>query len=251
MPHQMLSQFVNFSLKKFVSDFCIFLILYDASTQFELKTQIRMATTNFSLNVHLDLFIIIIIFNYHLSQGLGLLSLSAMLASLSTSGDIDSTKVMSSSSDELVVILFFFSLYLVAIGQGGHKPCVQAFGADQFDGEDPKELRAKSSFFNWWVFGVCAGGSVTVFVLSYIQDNLSWGLGFGIPCIVMVVALGVFLLGTRTYRYSPVGDKESPFVRIGGVFVAAVRNRRTTPSAIAIEQEPPPTLPYRSHQQFK
>jgi peptide/histidine transporter 3/4 len=194
-------------------------------------------------------------FIYHLSQGLGLLTLSAMLPnSVSTSGHVGSAKIMSSSSDDqFVVILFFFSLYLVAIGQGGHKPCVQAFGADQFDGEDPEECRAKSSFFNWWFFGVCSGGSVTVFVLSYVQDNLSWGLGFGVPCIVMVLALGVFLLGTRTYRYSLIGDEENPFLRIGGVFVAAFRNRRTSPSpsAIVIEEEALPFRPDRSYQQFK
>ncbi|KAG2700451.1 hypothetical protein I3760_07G231300 [Carya illinoinensis] len=150
------------------------------------------------------------------------------------------------SSHELQTILFFFSLYLVAIGQGGHKPCVQAFGADQFDGQDPEECKSKSSFFNWWYFGVCGAASVTVLVLSYIQDNLSWSLGFGIPCIVMVVALGIFLLGTRTYRYSVKGHEKSPFLRIGRVFVNAVRNWRTSPLAIAIEEEALGILPHRS-----
>ncbi|KAK9929712.1 hypothetical protein M0R45_026800 [Rubus argutus] len=67
--------------------------------------------------------------------GLGLLTLSAVLP-----------------SSQLQVLLFFFSLYLVAVGQGGHKPCVQAFGADQFDRHDPEECKAKCSFFNWWYF---------------------------------------------------------------------------------------------------
>uniref|UniRef100_A0A2N9F396 Major facilitator superfamily (MFS) profile domain-containing protein n=1 Tax=Fagus sylvatica TaxID=28930 RepID=A0A2N9F396_FAGSY len=181
--------------------------------------------------------------------GLGLLTLSAMLPSLSTSDYVDTN--MLHSSHQLQVILFFFSLYLVAIGQGGHKPCVQAFGADQFDGLDPEECKAKSSFFNWWYFGVSGGASVTMFVLSYIQDNVSWGLGFGIPCILMVIALGVFLLGTRTYRYSVKGDEKSPFLRIGRVFVAAVKNWRTTPLAIDIEEEDQATLWHHSSKQFK
>lgn len=176
--------------------------------------------------------------------------MSAMLSSISTS-DYVRTKTTLESSLELQTILFFFSLYLVAVGQGGHKPCVQAFGADQFDGQDPEECKAKSSFFNWWYFGVCGAAAVTVLVSSYIQDNLSWSLGFGVPCIVMVVALGVFLLGTRTYRYSVKGHEKSPFLRIGRVFVNAVRNWRTSPSAIAIDEEAHGILPHRSSGQCR
>ncbi|KAM1653656.1 hypothetical protein ACFX14_006220 [Malus domestica] len=98
---------------------------------------------------------------------------------------------------------------------------------------------------------ICAGTSMTLTVLTYIQDNLGWGLDFGIPCIVMVFALLLFLLGTRTYRYSSKGDEESPFVRIGKVFVAALRNWQTTPLAVTSEEESRGTLPHESSEQFK
>ncbi|KAK9933036.1 hypothetical protein M0R45_020249 [Rubus argutus] len=181
--------------------------------------------------------------------GLGLLTLSALLPFLSA--DCEKTNQSTSCSSRIQELLFFFSIYLVAVGQGGHKPCVQAFGADQFDGHDPEECKAKSSFFNWWYFGICAGPLCTFSLLVYIQDNLSWGLGFGIPCIVMVLALCIFLLGTRTYRYSIKGDEESPFVRIGKVFVASLRNWRTCSSAIASEEESRGILPHQSSEQFK
>ena len=154
----------------------------------------------------------------------------------------------SCSPPQYQVILFFFSLYLVAFAQGGHKPCVQAFGADQFDSSDPEECKSKSSFFNWWFFGICAGVGVTLLVLPYIQDNLSWVLGFGIPFIVMSFAFVIFLLGTTTYRFTVNGDDKSPFVRIGQVFVRAARNWRTTPSAISLEEE---SLFHHGSQQFK
>ncbi|KAF3948385.1 hypothetical protein CMV_025609 [Castanea mollissima] len=191
----------------------------------------------------------VIIASFIYILGLGLLTLSAMLPSITTSNYMGTNKVRLGSS-ELQVNLLFISLYLVAVGQGGHKPCVQAFGADQFDGEDPVECRAKSSFFNWWYFGVCAGSSVAMLIISFVQENLSWGLGFGIPCVVMVIALGVFLLGTRTYRYS-IKEVKSPFVRIGQVFVTAIKNWRAKPSEIVIEEEACRTLPQHSSEQFK
>ncbi|XP_043708337.1 protein NRT1/ PTR FAMILY 5.10-like isoform X7 [Telopea speciosissima] len=136
------------------------------------------------------------------------------------------------------IIFFFSSLYIVALAQGGHKPCVQAFGADQFDGQHPEESKSKSSFFNWWFFGLFSGILCTNLILTYIQDNLNWGFGFGIPCVCMIVALAVFLLGTNTYRYSFSVDNDNPFRRIAQVFVSAAKNwRATPPTVVTVDDE--------------
>ncbi|XLR56591.1 hypothetical protein HN51_010878 [Arachis hypogaea] len=177
--------------------------------------------------------------------GLGLLTLSALLPSLINS-ECQAGSKLGSCSTESQVILFFISLYLVAIGQGGHKPCVQAFGADQFDEQHPKELKDRSTFFNWWYFTMCAGCMGTLWILNYIQDNLSWVVGFGIPCAVMIIALLVFYMGTWTYRFNIKGHGKSPFLRIGRVFITAARNRQAT----AIQEETGGTLPPKSSQQF-
>ncbi|KAK6146209.1 hypothetical protein DH2020_020078 [Rehmannia glutinosa] len=170
--------------------------------------------------------------------GLGLLSLSAAIHSFNSSSECKNGANNSACSPPLLeVIVFFFCLYLIAFVQGGHKPCVQAFGADQFDEEDEKELKAKSSFFNWWYFSMNGGIVVALLVLNYIQENLSWELGFGIPCIVMCFALIIFLLGSMTYRFPIKNDEMNPFVRIGRVFVEAARNWRNAPTTISIEQE--------------
>ncbi|XP_022718282.1 protein NRT1/ PTR FAMILY 5.10-like isoform X3 [Durio zibethinus] len=181
---------------------------------------------------------------------LGLLTLSTMLTSLSNLDCQNTNDIISCSTPKILVFSFIFSLYLVAIGLGGHKPCVQAFGADQFDGSDPKESIAKNSFFNWWYFALCTGVLLSIVIIVYIQDNLSWAFGFGIVCIVMLVALLVFLLGTKTYRYSVKVNEGNPFTRIGQVFVLAVKNRHNAPSA-TVPEELLQTLHQQSSEQFK
>ncbi|XP_010245116.1 PREDICTED: protein NRT1/ PTR FAMILY 5.10-like isoform X2 [Nelumbo nucifera] len=183
--------------------------------------------------------------------GLGLLTVSAILPSPSFPHN-QNTKDHRSCL-QFQIILFFVSLYLVAIAQGGHKPCVQAFGADQFDGRNPDECKSKSSFFNWWYFGFSGSSFISLLILNYIQDNFNWVLGFGIPCISMVAALVVFLLGRKTYRYSSKQDNSNPFLRIAQVFVAAARNWRTTPSTAAVvkEEEARILLPRHGTYQFK
>ena len=146
----------------------------------------------------------------------------------------------------LEVIFFYFSLYLVALGQGGNKPCIQAFGADQFNGQDPVESKAKSSFFNWWYFGISSGSLYTRLISSYVQDNFSWVLGFGLTCIVMILGLFVFFSGTRTYRYSIIGNGQSPFRRIGKVFVAAFKNWRANTTSDTFGN-----MHHQSSEQFK
>ncbi|XP_072990020.1 protein NRT1/ PTR FAMILY 5.10-like [Typha latifolia] len=157
--------------------------------------------------------------------GYGMLTLSSMLPSLrppACDGSVDPTTCRPSSFQ---IGFFYISLYLVAFAQGGDKPCGVAFGADQFDPNDPKECIYRSSFFNWWYFSMSAGISTAVVTLSYVQDNVSWGLGFGIPCMVMFLAFMVFLLGTKTYRFYIPGE-ESPFARIGKTFMSSMRRRR-------------------------
>ncbi|KAM0940521.1 putative proton-dependent oligopeptide transporter family, PTR2 family proton/oligopeptide symporter [Dioscorea sansibarensis] len=146
--------------------------------------------------------------------GLGMLTFSSsFLPSILPQKCETATDPSSCPPSQVQVVTFFVSLYLVAFAQGGHKPCTQAFGADQFDQNDPLESKSRSSFFNWWYFGMNCGMLFTT-VLNYVQDSVSWGFGFGIPCMAMVLALIVFLSGSRTYRYCTL-EETSPFIRIG------------------------------------
>ncbi|KAJ4884383.1 Protein NRT1/ PTR FAMILY 5.11 [Raphanus sativus] len=170
--------------------------------------------------------------------GLGLLSFSAM--------------ILSHSPNQLQVTLFYVSLYLIAIGQGGFKPCIKVFGADQFDENDVNESKAKSSYFNWFMFGSCVSITTTLFVSTYIQENLSWSLGFGIQCASMLLSLFLFLLGTKTYRFSTArGGKSNPFARIGRVFIEALKNRREDHLGVDDTNASLPLLPQQGSVQYK
>jgi peptide/histidine transporter 3/4 len=115
--------------------------------------------------------------------------------------------------------VFFFGLYLIALGTGGIKPCVSSFGADQFDDTDPKERVKKGSFFNWFYFSINIGALISSSFLVYIQDNAGWGLGFGIPALFMGIAIASFFSGTPLYRFQRPGG--SPITRMCQVLVAS------------------------------
>lgn len=144
-------------------------------------------------------------------QGLGMLTLSA--------ATMASLPMAHSKPSHHQVVFFFTSLYLVGIGQSAQMASTQAFGADQFDQLDPKESRAISSFFNWFYFGICVGSITSIFILTYVQENIGWALGYGVSLAVMVATLLLFLAGTTTYRYKPV-EAQSVFVRIVKELVA-------------------------------
>ncbi|KAI5385479.1 protein NRT1/ PTR FAMILY 8.3 [Lathyrus oleraceus] len=120
--------------------------------------------------------------------------------------------------------IFFFGLYLIALGTGGIKPCVSSFGADQFDDTDPQERIKKGSFFNWFYFSINIGAFVSSSFIVWTQENAGWGIGFGIPALFMGLAIGSFFLGTPLYRFQKPGG--SPITRILQVVVASFRKRR-------------------------
>lgn len=82
----------------------------------------------------------------------------------------------------------------------------------------------------WWIWIIryyfCMGAAVlvAVTVLVYIQDNVGWGLGLGIPTVAMFLSVIAFVGGFRLYRHlDPSG---SPFTRLIQVATAAFRKRK-------------------------
>ncbi|KAG1371497.1 protein NRT1/ PTR FAMILY 5.1 [Cocos nucifera] len=123
------------------------------------------------------------------------------------------------------IAFFYASLYVIAIGAGGTKPNISTFGADQFDDFDPHERKLKVSFFNWWMFTSFMGALVATLGLVYIQENVGWGVGYGIPTAGLMVSLLLFYIGTPNYRHK-VRKTESPMKEIIKVCSAAFSNRR-------------------------
>ncbi|KAK9106892.1 hypothetical protein Syun_022903 [Stephania yunnanensis] len=120
--------------------------------------------------------------------------------------------------------ILYISLLLTALGSGGIRPCVIAFGADQFDANDPKQKTKTWNFFNWYYFSMGVSILVAVTVIVYIQDNIGWGWGFGVPAIAMFISIVSFIFGYPLYRHlDPSG---SPFTRLVQVMVAAFRKRK-------------------------
>ncbi|CDP10704.1 unnamed protein product [Coffea canephora] len=136
--------------------------------------------------------------------GLGFSTLAVALIS----NNQETSRIAAVPSTELQV-LFFASLYLVALAQG-YQSTIQVFGADQFDRQHQEESKANTSFFNWWLFGLSLGVALAYLILPYIQENIGWGIGFGIPCLAMVIGLVLLLLGHRTYRFAIRRDDTCP-----------------------------------------
>lgn len=130
-----------------------------------------------------------------------------------------------SKASKSQITFFYTSLYVIALGAGGTKPNISTFGADQFDDFDPNEKELKVSFFNWWMFSAFLGALFATLGLVYIQENLGWGLGYGIPTGGLILSLLVFYLGTPIYRHKPRNIK-SPAMDIVKVVVTSMANWR-------------------------
>ncbi|XWS69781.1 hypothetical protein CRYUN_Cryun04dG0208100 [Craigia yunnanensis] len=150
------------------------------------------------------------------------LTLSAILPQLRPSPCKAEEVCQQATAGQLAIL--YGSLLLGALGSGGIRPCVVAFGADQFDETDPKQSTKTWKYFSWYYFVMGASILVAVTVLVYIQDNIGWGWGLGIPTIAMFLSIIAFVIGYPLYRHmDPVG---SPFTRLLQVSVAAFKKRK-------------------------
>ncbi|KAH7677224.1 Proton-dependent oligopeptide transporter family protein [Dioscorea alata] len=154
--------------------------------------------------------------------GLAILTISAILPMLhppSCSGD---EKCKQASTWQL--ILLYFSLFLTTIGSGGIRPCVAAFGADQFNHAGANMEAKKRTFFNLYFFCLRLATGIALIVVVYVQENVGWGWGLNIPTITMLISIIIFVFGYSLYIKSE--PKGSPLTRLAQVVVAAIKKRK-------------------------
>ncbi|NWV79059.1 S15A1 protein, partial [Dasyornis broadbenti] len=105
----------------------------------------------------------------------------------------------------LHIALSMIGLILIALGTGGIKPCVSAFGGDQFE-DDQEEQR--SIFFSLFYLAINCGSLISTIITPLLKafecgihaKQQCYPLAFGIPAILMAVSLVVFLIGSKMYK---------------------------------------------------
>lgn len=120
--------------------------------------------------------------------------------------------------------IFLMGLGFLTIGTGGIRPCSIPFGVDQFDPTTEEGRKGINSFFNWYYTTFTIVLMIALTLVVYIQDSVSWALGFGIPTVLMVGSITLFFFGTRVYVY--VAPEGSVFSDIARVIVVAYRKRQ-------------------------
>ncbi|KAK2880259.1 solute carrier family 15 member 1b [Channa argus] len=103
------------------------------------------------------------------------------------------------------VALSMVGLLLIALGTGGIKPCVAAFGGDQFQDDQEKE---RGTFFSIFYLSINAGSLLSTVITPILRakecgihtQQSCYPLAFGVPAALMVVALIVFIVGSGMYK---------------------------------------------------
>lgn len=113
-------------------------------------------------------------------------------------------------------------LLIIAIGTGGIKPCVSAFGGDQF--VRPQQDRQLEAFFSVFYFSINAGSLISTFITPILREDVNcfgdetcYPLAFGVPAILMIVAVIIFIAGKPLYTIKkPEGNIMGEFFKCIG-----------------------------------
>ncbi|XP_054430294.1 solute carrier family 15 member 1 [Pteronotus mesoamericanus] len=126
------------------------------------------------------------------------------------------------------VALSMTGLVLIALGTGGIKPCVSAFGGDQFEEGQEKQ---RNRFFSIFYLAINAGSLLSTIITPILRvqecgihsKQACYPLAFGVPAALMAVALIVFVIGSRMYKkFQPQGNIMDKVVKCIGF---AIQNR--------------------------
>uniref|UniRef100_A0A672YNW6 Solute carrier family 15 member 2 n=1 Tax=Sphaeramia orbicularis TaxID=375764 RepID=A0A672YNW6_9TELE len=126
------------------------------------------------------------------------------------------------------IALSMVGLILIAFGTGGIKPCVAAFGGDQFDEEHVTE---RQKFFSIFYMSINAGSLLSTIITPILRGDVQcfggdcYALAFGVPAALMIVALVVFIAGSGLYKRTP--PQGNILLEVCNCIGFAIKNRWT------------------------
>ncbi|XP_030766028.1 peptide transporter family 1-like [Sitophilus oryzae] len=122
-----------------------------------------------------------------------------------------------------------FGLILIAVGTGGIKPCVSAFGGDQFI--LPQQELQLATFFSLFYFSINAGSLISTFLTPILRKNVHcfglnscYPLAFAVPGGLMIIAIVIFALGKPLYEIKQ--PKDNIIVQVVKCIWYAVTHRK-------------------------
>ncbi|XP_039705089.1 solute carrier family 15 member 1 [Pteropus medius] len=126
------------------------------------------------------------------------------------------------------VALSMIGLALVALGTGGIKPCVSAFGGDQFEEGQEKQ---RNRFFSIFYLAINAGSLLSTIITPILRvqkcgihsKQACYPLAFGVPAALMAIALIVFVIGSTLYK--KVQPQGNIIAKVINCIVFAIKNR--------------------------
>ncbi|CAO1383586.1 unnamed protein product [Diamesa tonsa] len=160
-----------------------------------------------------------------LGKYLTILYLSIVYAIGSTTVSIGAIESLGLPAKELTII----GLILIALGSGGIKPCVSAFGGEQF--KMPQQAAQLAVFFSLFYFAVNAGSLISTTVTPILREDVKcfgvddcFPLAFGVPAILMVVSIMIFIFGKFLYKIVPPAG--NMFVKVCKCIGNAISTKR-------------------------
>ena len=119
------------------------------------------------------------------------------------------------------ISLFYISLYLMGLGFASITPNILSLGADQF-----KAPSQKSSFITLYMASTNVGMLIAISLISYVQNEGQWVMGFWISAIAGILGFLLFLAAIpRTRQFTP---GKNPLFTIANVILAAAQNSKVT-----------------------
>lgn len=119
-------------------------------------------------------------------------------------------------------------LVLIAFGTGGIKPCVSAFGGNQFK---PTQSRYLENFFSIFYLSINIGSTLATILTPIFRSDVKcfgddcYPLAFGVPALFMLIAIVLFLLGTPFYVRSKVRKGKNIILETLEVIFCGIKNK--------------------------